>query len=824
MATQGNTEVPLLPPNSARRNSAIRKSIKDKNRQRRGNIHRKRWHVLNSADHLAFKGWNEEAEPWSMQTCEDYIEWCHIGKLFPAWRHHYNRHTNKANLKYCENSAFVQRCVEVWQVLYRNPFVERNEVTLSIARGVYAEVALKKDVDWSTIKGSIYVQRPDIGLIPRGVLKFPEGGLGSIRSDPQDKSTIEVDTAESEEDSDSDGTRAPKIAQAIDQTVTTTEGQHPNVEGGSSSRGPRNKYPSKVRRSTNSIGLGATATTVSNPSAPPQNANNVFDFESNDEMPTEASVRVAVPQSESDLAQALCKALDLLKAKDNTIASLQSDVSKLQSNLDQKVALVNQQAKELHRLQEKQRDTITLSDMDEGFVTSDQHQLDKVVGDLTSGLIDCSPASKRLKHSSIIPTALLPTVTKNAVIPIDDVQETQDSLSFPVVPLPVVSAKERRLEEENSMLRARLTELASTYYHWKVACILSVDRSQQVAKELDKISKNFVANAPKRENGLTSWALIEDLFPENMPMVKGPGNGGVDWSQIGWDHKNQMSNHKDEKQRQLLWPKPAVFVLDHTKCAICLEPFGPEEGWALGSCVHIYHPQCLITQCLIRRRCVICSAPFHDRLYAMFNLMTYMPPSWEHGVDTTPDSSLWGRDLIWSWRQGQHDQEKGTVISQLNWETDPTEIVQVASKLMGKGAQNEGRRSFFFQCLGGYFDKKSQTFKWGRHPQCHRWNFDGQKVSNQDVHATREELTNMALLDSTYGPYYMSQTVDYLLEQHSPQTMRTLQALKDSNVLESILNANGPASRTRAKRKLEVGESSNHEHGESSNVEGAQNV
>ena len=98
-------------------------------------------------------------------------------------------------------------------------------------------------------------------------------------------------------------------------------------------------------------------------------------------------------------------------------------------------------------------------------------------------------------------------------------------------------------------------------------------------------------------------------------------------------------------------------------------------------------------------------------------------------------------------------------------------------------------------------------------------------MCNQTANASKEDLTSMALLDSmSYGPYYMSQTIDYLLEQHSPQTIRTLQALKDSNVLESILNANGPASHTRAKHKLVVGESSNHKCGESSNAHEDPNV
>ena len=93
-------------------------------------------------------------------------------------------------------------------------------------------------------------------------------------------------------------------------------------------------------------------------------------------------------------------------------------------------------------------------------------------------------------------------------------------------------------------------------------------------------------------------------------------------------------------------------------------------------------------------------------------------------------------------------------------------------------------------------------------------------MANQDKNASMEELTDTVLLDSTYGPYYQTQIVNYLLEEHSLLTMRTLNALKDSNVLEAILNADGLASRTRASRKLGVGGSSSYERGEGS---GSQN-
>ena len=115
-----------------------------------------------------------------------------------------------------------------------------------------------------------------------------------------------------------------------------------------------------------------------------------------------------------------------------------------------------------------------------------------------------------------------------------------------------------------------------------------------------------------------------------------------------------------------------------------------------------------------------------------------------------------------------------------------------------------------------FFDEGSQTFKWGPHPQAHRWNSDGERVANKDDSTSVADLTSMAFEDSIYEPFYQSQMIDFLLEEHSPQTARTLQALKDSNVLASILNANGPACRTRAKRKLRVDDNSTYEEGEGS--------
>jgi hypothetical protein len=64
-----------------------RKIERDKTRARRGNVQRKRLHVLRNPSKLAFRGWEEVPEPWTYADCEEYIEWCHIDKKFPLERH-----------------------------------------------------------------------------------------------------------------------------------------------------------------------------------------------------------------------------------------------------------------------------------------------------------------------------------------------------------------------------------------------------------------------------------------------------------------------------------------------------------------------------------------------------------------------------------------------------------------------------------------------------------------------------------------------------------------------------------------------------------------
>ena len=120
----------------------------------------------------------------------------------------------------------------------------------------------------------------------------------------------------------------------------------------------------------------------------------------------------------------------------------------------------------------------------------------------------------------------------------------------------------------------------------------------------------------------------------------------LDWKALGWDFENATSCHDlaDPPQApQKLWTTPTKFVFDGTTCCICFNAFGPEGGFIVGTCEHMYHPICLIAHMVIQRRCCQCKAPFHERLYELFGLYPYMPPSWEHNPENTPGMpSKWG--------------------------------------------------------------------------------------------------------------------------------------------------------------------------------------
>jgi hypothetical protein len=114
------------PNHDDRRVAKIAKKEQDKQKRRPGKVHKKLLHILFDPDIKAFQSWKAVVEPWSLATCEKFIEWCHIGKAFPPSRHEIHRKHNVANLNYCTWPKFKERCIQVYQFLYDQANVKSN--------------------------------------------------------------------------------------------------------------------------------------------------------------------------------------------------------------------------------------------------------------------------------------------------------------------------------------------------------------------------------------------------------------------------------------------------------------------------------------------------------------------------------------------------------------------------------------------------------------------------------------------------------------------------------------------------------------------------
>ena len=177
---------------------------RDRTRDRRDKSCRKRLKVLDNPQKLTFRGWTNVLELF--KHCKQYIEWCHVGKAFKQDQYLAHCLANKANLKFCENPDFMERCIQVYQYLFRKERVVRNEVTYKLCCMVWVEVGLQRRIDWHLYGTDTGVTLPPSADIPR-TRTYPNGGLGVLRTATAPPSTY--DTEESSEDSDSDGANLP---------------------------------------------------------------------------------------------------------------------------------------------------------------------------------------------------------------------------------------------------------------------------------------------------------------------------------------------------------------------------------------------------------------------------------------------------------------------------------------------------------------------------------------------------------------------------------------------------------------------------------------
>jgi hypothetical protein len=76
------------------------------------------------------------------------------------------------------------------------------------------------------------------------------------------------------------------------------------------------------------------------------------------------------------------------------------------------------------------------------------------------------------------------------------------------------------------------------------------------------------------------------------------------------------------------------------------------------------------------------------------------------------------------------------------------------------------------------------------------WNEKGECINDGVGNIPEDIRLNLALSISEWLQWFKGDAIDYLLEKHSPDTLRTLKWLKNSEFLQAILEVDGHARRT----------------------------
>jgi hypothetical protein len=104
---------------------------------------------------LAEPGWDSVTSPlWVCNTAKKYVKLHHIDKLFPEAVWEYNHRVSGLKPGESTSKHFAHRALEVWSALYPDkPFGPNNKniISYSMAAMVYAEIELKRKVDWQTV-------------------------------------------------------------------------------------------------------------------------------------------------------------------------------------------------------------------------------------------------------------------------------------------------------------------------------------------------------------------------------------------------------------------------------------------------------------------------------------------------------------------------------------------------------------------------------------------------------------------------------------------------------------------------------------------------
>jgi hypothetical protein len=257
--------------------------------------------------------------------------------------------------------------------------VERNEVVLYICPMVWAEVVLKKKVDWRMIKQAKNITMPEEPDIPTEILRFPNRGL-TFTKVIVDKEEEEDNTEDSQEDNDSDGTRPHKVNTALGpkRALKTLRVQkRPRLHEGQPS-GPSKEL----------VDVSATIATAAN--VLPSTMSTFTNETSSTEPSICTSITPDLPSVEDLKSQ--------LEAKEAVNAHLQDEVKKLLCETEEKSLEIAKQASEIQLLCRQQSRAPTVHDVGGPFnvdahahdtnMLVDNNVIENVVATVTAGVLE----------------------------------------------------------------------------------------------------------------------------------------------------------------------------------------------------------------------------------------------------------------------------------------------------------------------------------------------------------------------------------------------------------------------------------------------------
>ena len=77
-------------------------------------------------------------------------------------------------------------------------------------------------------------------------------------------------------------------------------------------------------------------------------------------------------------------------------------------------------------------------------------------------------------------------------------------------------------------------------------------------------------------------------------------------------------------------------------------------------------------------------------------------------------------------------------------------------------------------------------------------------ITDHRGHADMDSRSAVQMDLSEWKEQWKNEAVDYLLDEHSPMTLRTLEELRNSQILRNLGEADGPYRRTRTRARRNI--------------------